>query len=476
LPFAALALALALALTGCGADSGSKVRGDRGTAGGSAANAGGATGSPFGAGGDGAIFTGIGGLSSQFADAATCAAVVRKGETLALDIYLLLDKSSSMLETTGSGATKWDSVRSALESFVTANESEGLGIGLQYFPLYKPGVPATCTSHAQCGGGGPCFTTACSNNTTLVPCTTDTQCGGERNTCLPFGICEYYPVGGSPMYCQPVGGACRPAQYGNCVDFPDRWCVNGIDCTAQTYATPAVAITTLPGGAQAIVTSIDAAQPEGRTPTAPALQGAVTQAQQWAKAHPDHKVAAVLATDGLPTECTPTDIDGVARFASDGVAGTPTVPTFVIGVFGPDDTDSLTNLNKIASAGGTGKATIVDPSGDVTKEFLDALDQIRGSALLSCDFKLPAAEPGHSLDFNYVNLEVTDKAGAQTELHRVADQAGCAASPGTGWYYDVDPDVQAPSKIVVCPDVCASFQKATGTTVDLKIGCKKNIR
>ncbi|HEX4475172.1 MAG TPA: hypothetical protein VH142_08855 [Polyangiaceae bacterium] len=436
-------------------------------------NAGGAGGSssttPTGAGG---LFDTSTGGNATFADGAACAALVQQGEAIPLDMYIMLDKSSSMLDATGAGPTKWDAIRSALESFVQDPASNGLGVGLQYFPILKNGVPATCTANSDCGTGGPCFLDACANQNTLNNCTTDADCGNVRGACVPFGVCEYYPQGGNPEFCAPINTACDPG-YGNCIDITDRWCVNGTECTAAPYQTPDVPIAELPAGAMPIVNSLMGTTPLGQTPTAPALQGAIDQATTYATANPGHKVVAVLATDGLPTECTPTDIGPVSAFATAGVNGTPSVPTFVIGVFGPDDTDSQTNLDTIAKAGGTDHAYIIDTSGDVATQFRDALNAISGSKLLSCELKVPAATTGSQLDYQLVNLETTDAAGKKTQLVYVESQSKCATAASTGWYYDNDPAAGGtPTKIEVCPDVCTGFQSSAGETVSLQIGCR----
>jgi len=210
--------------------------------------------------------------------------------------------------------------------------------------------------------------------------------------------------------------------------------------------------------------------PEGRTPTAPALQGALDQARAWAPEHPDHKVVAVLATDGLPTECAPTDIGQVAAIAGSG--GGVQIPVFVIGVFTPEDTESPANLNAIARAGGTGQAFIVPTNGDVTKEFLAALDSVRGSALLACELQVPPGDGASALDYFQVNLQMSPPSGDSKQLVYVQSAAGCSGAPGVGWYYDVDPAAQAPTKIIVCPDVCSSFQASPGAKINLQIGCK----
>jgi len=43
-----------------------------------------------------------------------------------------------------------------------------------------------------------------------------------------------------------------------------------------------------------------------------------------------------------------------------------------------------------------------------------------------------------------------------------------------GWYYDTDPKVTAPTRVILCDTTCQKV-KASGTSVDLKVGCKTNI-
>jgi hypothetical protein len=40
-----------------------------------------------------------------------------------------------------------------------------------------------------------------------------------------------------------------------------------------------------------------------------------------------------------------------------------------------------------------------------------------------------------------------------------------------GWYYDTDPDVEDPSRIVVCPTTCATFGAASNASVEIAVGC-----
>jgi hypothetical protein len=211
----------------------------------------------------------------------------------------------------------------------------------------------------------------------------------------------------------------------------------------------------------------------GRTPTGPALRGALSHAGNWAANHPEDVVIAVLATDGLPSECDPQDIAQVAAIAADGLAGSPSVRTFVIGVFARADTESPANLDAIARAGGTTSALLVDATGDVTTQFTAALDAIRG-AVISCEFQLPASSGGQMLDLDRVNVEIANDAEV-TQLVYVESQAGCSAA--SGWHYDVVPSAGSrPQKNVLCPSVCDSLHARAGARVNLQIGCQTLLR
>lgn len=62
------------------------------------------------------------------------------------DLYVMVDYSESMGMPAGS-ADRWTAVTGALRSFITAPESAGIGVGIQYFALYKPlvqGIGASC--------------------------------------------------------------------------------------------------------------------------------------------------------------------------------------------------------------------------------------------------------------------------------------------------------------------------------------------
>ena len=174
----------------------------------------------------------------------------------------------------------------------------------------------------------------------------------------------------------------------------------------------------------------------------------------------------VLATDGFPTVCEPLQIPELAELAR---AGLP-VRTFVIGVFSDADldTDGRQRLDQLASAGGSEQALVVNTAGDLTTEFLAALNQIRSTAV-SCDFALDA---GARLDLDRVNLRLLDAAGSARELLSVGDSSACGDQPG--WYYVRD-DAGTPVQVSVCPASCDELRRGSASA-ELQIGCATRIR
>ena len=396
-----------------------------------------------------------------------CAGDLIEAQRIPLDMYVMLDVSGSMLEATEGDPTvsKWQAVSSALTAFVGDPASDGIGMGLQVFPIPHPDAPGACKSDLACGQFGPCFLKACWDDPDTGLCNRDEDC--QIGSCDPFAFCtnsDSYICGAAD-----VGKSCgTDPKTGQSLGMCSASCIATADCRPATYAAPAAPIDQLPGAKAALVAVIAAAKPEGLTPTGPALQGAIEQAHSWAMAHPERQVVAVLATDGVPTLCDPVDIDKVAALAAAGRQLTPAVSTFVIGVFGPDDPDAPANLNSVAQSGGTAKAFIVDTQGDVQQQFRAALNAIRASGL-SCELAVPAAAAGKTLDYGKVNVSFDSGSGPK-DLLNWPDAAGCGAEGG--WYYDVAPADGAPQRIVACPATCTAFQKTDRGSVQIKLGCK----
>jgi Mg-chelatase subunit ChlD len=335
-------------------------------------------------------------------------------ERLPADIFVMMDQSGSM----GSGAQPWDPVKNAFIQFVQSPESAGMGIGIQYFPLDPPQV--TCVSNNNPAG-----------------CSCIGFCPG------PLCLC-FYNAGGS--------------------------------CNVSDYATPDVPLQLLPGVAQAIIDSLNRHGPSGGTPTYPALQGAIQYASQYASTNGGRKTIVVLATDGEPNDCS-SNVTNVSQVAAAGLAGNPSIQTFVIGI------GNIANLNTIAQAGGTNQALIVDPA-NAGQQFLDAMNQIRGSITqtvthtvthtttvpLDCEWVMPAAADGQKQDPTQVNVNFTT-GGVQQSLGMVVDEADCAAHQN-GWYYDSPTD---PTKLIACPDACDAIKTATDARIDIIVGCETTI-
>ncbi len=335
---------------------------------------------------------------------AGCASEKYTGELVPADMFVMLDRSGSMND-----SGKWGAVTKAINDFVQLPNLSKLGMGIAFFPT-KPAVPpptAPCTSDIDCGAYGPC-----------IP---------------GFNQCN---------------GALAPND----------------SCVAPDYAKPAVPIADLPGVGSAIATAISGQSPGGdSTPAAPALEGAIDYAQSWAAQHTDRVVIVVFATDGEPTNCNPNRVDTVAARAKEGLDGTPSVKTFVIGVG-----QELTTLNLIAKEGGTDKAVLVS-TGNAAQEFLAALNKIRGA--IGCQYLIPKPATGDP-DYGKVNVAFTPNGGAQEVYPKVNDASGCVGQKA--WYYD---NPSSPTQIVLCPAACDQVENTQGGGVtEVVLGCKTVVR
>ncbi|UQA61923.1 vWA domain-containing protein [Polyangium aurulentum] len=340
--------------------------------------------------------TGVGGGS--------CAATSNKAEQVPLDMYVMFDQSGSMTTSTGNG-TRWQAVTGAFKSFVQQPSAAGIGVGVQYFPL-EPSVvgmcPAKCASQADCN---------------------------------------------------PCGGVCFPI-LNTCIAG------DGDSCSAADYAKPDVEIAPLPGASPAIIQSLDSHTPTGGTPTYAALDGTIQHAKEWAIAHPDHVVIAVLATDGEPGSCE-TNLSAINALAAAGASGVPKIATYVIGVG-----SELAALNGIAQAGGTGQAFLVDSNQNASEQFLQAMNEIRGAAL-SCSYLIPQPPPGEKIDYNAINVQYTPDGGMPQIIPQVKSKAECPPD-GLAWFYD---EPVMPKQIILCDATCGKISQDAKAKLDVLVGC-----
>jgi hypothetical protein len=151
-------------------------------------------------------------------------------------------------------------------------------------------------------------------------------------------------------------------------------------------------------------------------------------------------------------------VAAATAIAKEGFTQTPSVRTFVIGM------GNLSVLDSIAKEGGTDKATLVS-TGNAGKEFLDALNKIRGA--VGCQYVIPV---GGKSDPTKVNVLFTpDGGGAPLVIKQVKDAASCLGQ--SAWYYD---DPANPTQIMLCPGACDLVTNAKGQ-VEVVLGCKTEV-
>ncbi len=239
----------------------------------------------------------------------------------------------------------------------------------------------------------------------------------------------------------------------------------GHHCSLSNYTNPSVDWGVLPANAGAITASLNATNPNGSTPTGPALEGAIDFAQTRANsaAGSGHKVIVVLATDGEPTSCYPRNINSIGNIAGAGRTGTPSIETYVIGV-GP----STGNLNAIAAQGSVGGLPYMVDGGNAA-QFLAAMQDIRNQSL-GCEFTLPVNPSSGNIDADATEVGIKyGSHGTPTPLTQFADEVGCGANDG---FYLNNPS--NPSAIVLCPSTCGMVQGDSNYIVDLTFLCHAN--
>ncbi|WP_437931639.1 VWA domain-containing protein [Sorangium sp. So ce291] len=248
----------------------------------------------------------------------------------------------------------------------------------------------------------------------------------------------------------------------------------GDKCSAEIYATPDVPLTPLPS--PAFGAAIDAIEPvtssdwRGGTPTAWVMRGTSSFIEAQ-RAQSPGKYAIVLVTDGYPQGCDEASdtIDAVVADAQAALASNTL--TYVIGVENPPISgapDTLDDLHKIAAAGGTETAVLID-TGDpsqTTAAFKAAVDRIR-SASVSCTMAIPIPPDGSSFDKEKVRVLYTSGANATTELRY--DQT-CATADA--WRYD---EPANPTQIVLCDSSCATVQVDVAATLSVDFTCESVI-
>jgi hypothetical protein len=357
-----------------------------------------------------------------------------------------------------------------------AGKSGGSGTGAS-----SQGVGGSSASTGVGGGGTPVpgNCTASSN---------DAGCVGELyvGETIPLDIYVMFDQSGSMLHME-QGGVTRmdavrdavgkflkdPASTGLGVGigYFGYEPIGDTSCSPADYAQADVAVGPLPGNAQAIIDSLAGRMPTGETPSGGAIRGACSYAKQWKTDHPGHETVVLLVTDGNPEApvtcgdkgtgpCCPTLNDAVAA-TTDCHDGMPGLKTYVLGV-GP----YLDNLDKIATAGGSGAAYLVS-GGDVSKQVLDALNRIRAAAQIPCELLIPTPPNGHTVDLTRVNVIRTSASCETTVIGYREVSSSCDASGG--WYFD---DPSAPQKVVLCKKTCDDVS-LPGEQLMFSVGCDR---
>lgn len=408
-------------------------------------------------------------------DDGSCTAQSHRATSVPIDIALMLDTSGSMLGRTTGGRTKWGAVTTAIASFLSDERTQGVEIGLQYFPLPDVTVAGACSSHDDCGPAGPCSVELCSES--FLPCDEHDDCQGGTDECVPIGACEVdqnnsdSATNGSGyvgLFCR--GSGATDCNGGVCEPLLQGVCTGGNVCVGASYAEPEVPIAPLDQSGPAIISSMMAHQPQGGTPTGPAMAGLLQWTTENVRDRP-HQTVAVMATDGEPTSCDPQDIPQIGAIAAQGLDASPPISTYIIGVVGPGETNLVGNLHALAVAGGTEEAIILNSNADLAQQFLEALYRIR-QASLPCAFDLPSSSEVR-LDYDKVNVEFFTPLSLPSVLYYVGSHESCAMDQG-GWFYDVDPESgETPSRIFLCDAVCGQLRAVSQARVDFKVGCDR---
>ena len=233
-------------------------------------------------------------------------------------------------------------------------------------------------------------------------------------------------------------------------------------CTAMQVPLAALTAAAAPADTQeaALATALSGNTASGGgTPLSAALAGAEQAAILYQAAHKDEKTVVVLVTDGAPRGCNE-DITAIAQLAADAKLSNGLL-TYAIGLEGSNESD----MDSIALSGGTTKGFFIGTSTNAQSDLLAALSAIRGKNL-ACDFPMPTAKPGVSVDPSKINVNFTPGGGAQTTLLQVPSQAECAQ--GDTWYYD---NPSNPTRIFLCPHICDAARADASAKLQILLGC-----
>jgi hypothetical protein len=237
-------------------------------------------------------------------------------------------------------------------------------------------------------------------------------------------------------------------------------------CSVARYSKATVEIAPLPDNAAALVSALDAGVPQGGTPTHLAIDGACVHTADWKTSHPGHKVVILLVTDGVPEVFCNATIQLAVASATNCYDGGQGTETYVLGISSNNNGQGsfLTQLNQIATAGGTRQAYLTDTT-DVAVSVLAALNAIRADAVIPCDLSVPNPPAGQTIAADKINIGVCSSGAQPIVTPYVRSASDCGNNPG--WYYN---DPNSPTMIHLCNATCQTVTEP-GSSLFFSVGC-----
>ncbi|MBN1610732.1 MAG: hypothetical protein JW940_29145 [Polyangiaceae bacterium] len=210
----------------------------------------------------------------------------------------------------------------------------------------------------------------------------------------------------------------------------------------------------------ALLAALSSTSPAGATPSAAALEGALTTMRDAALANPDDAYAVVLVGTGISDVCV-TDSSYLVELA-EYFHQQWGILTFTVAPSGADQTV----MDAVAEAGGTDTSRSLPGWGSSSagQSLLDDLIAASGAVVPLCTTELGNAE---HIDPTQAVVRYLHGDGSSELLDPVASAEDCAAD-GPGWYYD---DPSAPASFTLCPGTCSSVQEDSGAEVRVELPC-----
>ena len=243
-------------------------------------------------------------------------------------------------------------------------------------------------------------------------------------------------------------------------------------CEQGQYALPSIDFAPLDGDPapgdvheQALVQWLSSLDPSGPTPMAGALAGTYQHTRAHLQSHPKEKGIVILVTDGSPTTCPDNSIAHIAGLAAEQTTKSNPIRTFTIGIEGSQEAE----LKAIAFAG-QGSAYFFGKSSNLAQDVLNTLKTITHQQL-GCEFAIPDPQSG-AIDPHKVNVNFTDAAGKSSALYRVDGPEHCIAG---AWYYAMASDGAAPTKVILCPQTCATARDQDTAALQILYGCPSKL-